>query len=377
MDSETIVSIVGARPQFVKLAPMCRAIRADGAFRHVVVHTGQHYDYRMSKVFFDELEIPEPDLNLEVGSGSHGAQTSEVLRKVEEALGRIRPSWVVVYGDTNSTLGGALAASKMGLRVVHVEAGLRSYRKSMPEETNRVLADHVSSILLCPVAAAAANLRREGFPEAADPAPGGAPGPDAPWVSVVGDIMLDALKMCLPLASRESRALEAHGVAPGGYCLATVHRAENTDDPARLSAILDGLARCGERIVFPVHPRCRKIMDAEGIRPGANVVLADPVGYLDMLQLEKNARAVITDSGGVQKESFLLGVPCVTVRGETEWRETLEEGRNRLAGANAEATVRAIGEAVRMGPFRPSDAFGDGTSAQRSVAILRRAANRG
>jgi UDP-N-acetylglucosamine 2-epimerase len=378
----TIVSVVGARPQFVKLAPLCREVGRSGAVSHRIIHTGQHYDYAMSKVFFDELGIPAPDYDLEVGSESHGVQTGEMLRRVEEVLRKDPPDWVIVYGDTNSTLSGALAAAKIGIPVAHVEAGLRSYRKAMPEEINRVLTDHLSTLLLCPTQTAAANLRKEGFSrfldggglaERRDRDPAGtAPAAtiDDPLVANAGDIMLDALGMCLELAEKRPEFLERLGLSPGEYRLVTVHRAENTDDPERLRAILGAISDSGGISLFPAHPRCRKAMREHGIVPGANIRVTEPVGYLDMLVLERNARLVATDSGGVQKEAYLLGIPCVTLRDETEWVETLSEGKNRLAGSDRGRILAALAEAGKMERFSPGGAFGRGDAASRILSLL-------
>lgn len=382
MRRTTIVSVVGARPQFVKLAPLCREVGRSGAVSHRIIHTGQHYDYAMSKVFFDELGIPAPDYDLEVGSESHGVQTGEMLRRVEEVLRMDPPDWVIVYGDTNSTLSGALAAAKIGIPVAHVEAGLRSYRKAMPEEINRVLTDHLSTLLLCPTQTAAANLRKEGFSRfldggglaerrERDPA-GIAPtvSIDDPLVANAGDIMLDALGMCLELTETKPELLERLGLSPGEYRLVTVHRAENTDDPERLRAILGAISDSGGISLFPAHPRCRKAMREHGIVPGANIRVTEPVGYLDMLVLERNARLVATDSGGVQKEAYLLGIPCVTLRDETEWVETLSEGKNRLAGSDRGKILAALAEAGKMERFSPGGAFGRGDAAIRILSLL-------
>ncbi|MBP2682274.1 MAG: UDP-N-acetylglucosamine 2-epimerase (non-hydrolyzing) [Deltaproteobacteria bacterium] len=382
MRRTTIVSVVGARPQFVKLAPLCREVGRSGTVSHRIIHTGQHYDYAMSKVFFDELGIPAPDCDLEVGSESHGVQTGEMLRRIEEVLRKDPPDWVIVYGDTNSTLAGALAAAKIGIPVAHVEAGLRSYRKAMPEEINRVLTDHLSTLLLCPTENAAANLRKEGFSrfldggglaERREREPAGtamAASIDDPLVANAGDIMLDALRMCLELAVTRSVLLERLGLSPGEYRLVTVHRAENTDDPERLRAILGAISGSGETWLFPAHPRCRKAIRLHGISPGENVRVTEPVGYLDMLVLEKNARVIATDSGGVQKEAYLLGIPCVTLRDETEWVETLAGGKNRLAGSDRGRILTALAEAGKMKRFSPGGAFGRGDAASRILSLL-------
>lgn len=346
-----VVSIVGARPQFIKAAALSRALRRH--HHEVLVHTGQHYDESMSQVFFQELGLPEPDYHLGVGSGSHGEQTGRMLERVEEVLLRERPDWALVYGDTNSTLAGALAAAKLGLRLGHVEAGLRSGNRGLPEEINRIVADHCSDLLFCPTATAVANLQREGI---------------TAGVHQAGDIMYDSLLQHLPVAEEKSDVLERLGISSGAYYLATVHRAANTDDPARLEDILEGLRRLEGPVVFPVHPRTRKAAEAASLATGDGLMTVDPVGYGDMLVLEKNARCVLTDSGGVQKEAYLLAVPCVTLREETEWPETLEGGWNVLAGTDPE---RIVGAALRSPPKgRPAPCFGDGRAAERIVRAL-------
>ncbi len=316
-----VVTIVGARPQFIKAAPVSRELRK--AHSEVLVHTGQHYDDNMSAVFFEELEIPAPDYNLGVGSGPHGAQTGAMLAGIEEILVRERPDWVLVYGDTNSTLAGALAAAKLHIKLAHVEAGLRSFNRAMPEEINRVLTDHVSDLLLCPSQTAVDNLANEGVTRG---------------VHLVGDVMADALAFAAQRARTRSTILGRLGLAEHGYFLATVHRAENTDDPARLRSILAAFDALGETVVFPVHPRTRKALEGLGYRPEppSQVRLIEPVGYLDMVMLEQAARMILTDSGGIQKEAYWLGVLCITLRNETEWVETVETGWNVLAGSSGD-----------------------------------------
>jgi UDP-N-acetylglucosamine 2-epimerase len=351
-----IVSVIGARPQFVKAAPVSRALRRAG-HAEFLVHTGQHYDPNMSDLFFEELDIPRPDANLSVGSGLHGAQTGAMLARIEEILIREKPERVLVYGDTNSTLAGALAAAKLRIAVAHVEAGLRSFNRAMPEELNRIVADHLSDILLCPSQTAAGNLKAEGITEGVYP---------------VGDVMYDAVLQFSERAERHSAVIKKLGLEPKGYLLATVHRAENTDDPARLQSILAAFSEIEGPVVFPVHPRTRKVLRerARGESELAgNVRAIDAVGYLDMLMLERNARMILTDSGGVQKEAYWLGVPCVTLREETEWVETIEAGWNTLAGAE----TRRIVEAVRnMQPLEESRVplYGDGLVAERCVRVL-------
>jgi UDP-N-acetylglucosamine 2-epimerase len=351
-----IVSVVGARPQFIKAAPVCRALRG-GAVRHteILVHTGQHYDPGMSDVFFDELGIPAPDHHLGVGSGPHGAQTGAMLAGIERVLLAERPDAVLIYGDTNSTLAGALAAAKLGIPAAHVEAGLRSYNRSMPEEINRVVADHLAARLFCPSQAAADNLAREGITRG---------------VHVVGDVMADALSDASRRAEGRSTILERLELAPGAFLLATIHRAENTDDAARLSEIVEAFGRAGETIVFPIHPRTRHALAALGDPQArlANLRAIDPVGYLDMTMLERSARMILTDSGGIQKEAYWLGVPCLTLRGETEWVETVAAGWNKVVGADGEAIVSAVRD-FRPPSARPELYGGLGASA-RLAALL-------
>jgi UDP-GlcNAc3NAcA epimerase len=350
-----ILSVVGARPQFIKAAPVGRALRK-ASIDEVLLHTGQHYDPGMSDVFFRELSIGEPDYNLGVGSGSHAAQTAAMLTGIEDALIRERPDWVLVYGDTNSTLAGALAAAKVGVPVAHVEAGLRSYNRAMPEEINRVVADSLSSLLFCPTGTAVENLAREGITSG---------------VHVVGDVMYDAI--LLASGSTDSIAgeiLGRLGLRSGAYLLATVHRASNTDNPDNLRAIMSALGAAGEPVVFPVHPRTRKALESAGVRPAGSVKLVEPVSYLEMLALEKHARLILTDSGGVQKEALWLGVPCVTMRTETEWVETVDAGWNTLAGTDPARILAAI---RTPGPHgSPPQPYGDGTASERIAALLER-----
>lgn len=346
-----VLTIVGARPQFIKAAPVSRILRQH--HDEYLVHTGQHYDDAMSDLFFRQLSIPAPNVNLEVGSGRHGAQTGAMLPGIESIAIEQRPDWMLIYGDTNSTLAGALVAAKLHIPVAHVEAGLRSYDRRMPEEVNRVVADHLSDLLLCPTGTAVANLAKEGI---------------ADGVLMVGDVMFDAFRQNLEVARRSSRILAELRLEKDGYQLLTVHRAENVDQPALLGAILRGVADSGKRVVFPVHPRTRAALSSSGAKPGPNVVLVDPVGYLEMLILEENAEAVVTDSGGVQKEAYFAGRPCITLRRQTEWTETVSAGWNVLVGTDA----AAIAESMRG--FRPRgvrpDLFGDGHAAERVVEAL-------
>jgi len=322
-----VVSIVGARPQFIKLAPLSKALREAG-FKEVIVHTGQHYDDNMSELFFKELEIPEPDYNLGIGSGSHGEQTGRMLIAIEEVLLKEKPDLVIVYGDTNSTLAGALASSKLHIKLAHIEAGLRSFNKNMPEEINRVVADHLSDLLFVPTETAIENLRREGIEKG---------------VYLVGDIMFDALMHFSRISDAKSKILEALNLKPKEYYLATIHRAENTDNCERLKNILEALSSLDKPVIFPMHPRTKKKVEEYNLEfLIEKIQVIEPVGYLDMIQLEKNAKAVLTDSGGVQKEAFWLRVPCITLRDETEWVETVRYGWNRLVGADKEKILDAV-----------------------------------
>ena len=323
-----IVSIVGARPQFIKLAPLSKALREEG-LNEIIVHTGQHYDDNMSDIFFEELNIPEPDYNLGIGSGSHGEQTGKMLIAIEEVLLKEKPDLVIVYGDTNSTLAGALASSKLHIKLAHVEAGLRSFNKNMPEEINRIVADHLSDILFCPTETAIRNLEKEGITKG---------------VYLVGDIMFDALMHFSKLSGEKSKILEDLKLRPKEYYLLTIHRAENTDSFDRLKNILLAIAQFKTKVVFPIHPRTKNRIIEFGLEnyvKNDNILLIDPVGYLDMISLEKDALAIFTDSGGVQKEAFWLRVPCITLRDETEWIETVNYGWNRLVGADIEKILEA------------------------------------
>ena len=346
-----VVSIVGARPQFIKAAAVSRALRKN--YTEVLVHTGQHYDANMSAVFFEELGISKPDMDLAVGSGPHGEQTGAMLTGMEKVLQAERPDWVLVYGDTNSTLAGALAAAKLHIQVAHVEAGLRSYNRAMPEEVNRVVTDHLSAALFCPSQTAVDNLAAEGITRG---------------VHLVGDVMAEALAFAVERARSRSNVLRRLGLTPGGYLLATVHRAENTDDASRLRNILRAFDALEEPVVFPAHPRTRGAIEASGYSPAPHVVVFEPVGYLDMVMLEQSARMILTDSGGVQKEAYWLGKPCVTLRDETEWVETVHAGWNVLAGADTERIVLAARSFIR--PAARPPLYGDGCTADRCVTLL-------
>jgi len=358
-----LVTIVGARPQFIKAAAVSRAIAAHNVaasaaarIEEILLHTGQHYDHGMSQVFFDELGIPEPRYNLGIAGLSHGEMTGRMLEAIERTLLAEKPDWVQVYGDTNSTLAGALAAKKLLCRVAHVEAGLRSFNRRMPEEINRILADRISDLLFCPTVTAVENLRREGITEG---------------VANVGDVMYDASLYYRDLARRRSSISEKLALRPRQYVLATVHRAENTDDPAQLARIAAGLARVAGsiRVILALHPRTRKLLAQHQLESAlGRVEVMDPVPYLDMVQLEESAAAICTDSGGVQKEAFFFRVPCVTLREETEWVETVSSGWNTLAGGDPEKIAAA---ALAPAPAQPADAakfYGDGHAAEKIVA---------
>ncbi|MCX7993327.1 MAG: UDP-N-acetylglucosamine 2-epimerase (non-hydrolyzing) [Fimbriimonadales bacterium] len=357
---KTIATIVGARPQFIKASVVSRALRARPTVREVIIHTGQHYDFAMNEVFFEELELPAPDYWLGIGSGTHGEQTGRMLEAIEKVLVEIQPDWVLVYGDTNSTLAGALAAAKMHLPVAHVEAGLRSFNRRMPEEINRVLTDHLSTLLFAPTETAMKNLQREGIP--------------AKHIALVGDVMYDAALHYAEKARQKSTILERLRLSPGGYILATIHRAENTDAPERLRVILDALAQLSHHapVVVPLHPRTRQRLQSFGIAVGDpdGLSFIDPVGYLDMVQLESHAAVIITDSGGVQKEAFFYRVPCVTVREETEWVELVELGWNRLAPPISIDSIVETVLAVQGTSGREGNIYGVGDAAQRIADYL-------
>ena len=353
-----VLTVVGARPQFVKAAPVSRVLRP--GHREVLVHTGQHYDESMSATFFRELEIPEPDVNLGVGGGTHGVMTGEMLRRLEPIVLEHEPDGVLVYGDTNSTLAGAIVAAKVaypdGRRpwLAHVEAGLRSFNRVMPEERNRVVADHLADLLLAPTPAAMSHLADEGLAARAE---------------LVGDVMVDAHAWA---AERVDRHLPAAAGELDRYVLLTLHRAENVDDPDRLERILEGLA-IDAPVVFPVHPRTRGALSRLDREVPPNVIVIEPVGFLAMVALEARAAAIATDSGGVQKEAYLSGVPCVTLRGETEWVETVEAGWNRVVDADPTALAAALHDPEFMRRDRPRPAlYGDGQAARRIVAALER-----
>ncbi len=348
-----ITSVIGNRPQFIKAAAVSRRLREH--HDETLVHTGQHYDDEMSRVFFEELGVPAPDVELGVGSGTNTAQTARMLSALEPALADARPELVLVYGDTNSTLAGALATAQAKVPLAHVEAGMRSFDRAMPEELNRVLADHASALLFCSTETAVANLEREAVAGA---------------IHLVGDVMADVSLAFAPIAEERSHELEAAGVEPGGYLLVTAHRAGNVDDPVRLERLVALIERLEGAVVFPLHPRTAKRLDAAGLhdRLDAAAILTPPLGYLDFLKLTRHARAVLTDSGGVQKEAYLLATPCITLRDTTEWVETVEAGWNVLVDLDADAVRAALERPPPDGP-RP-DLYGGGHAGARIRDIL-------
>ncbi|WP_294169467.1 non-hydrolyzing UDP-N-acetylglucosamine 2-epimerase [uncultured Clostridium sp.] len=320
-----ILTVIGARPQFIKAAAVSNKLRKN--HEEVLVHTGQHYDNNMSDIFFDELGIPKPNYNLNIGSGNHGYQTGKMLMELESLYLKEKPDLVLVYGDTNSTLAGALAASKLLIPIAHIEAGLRSFNMKMPEEQNRVLTDHISKYLFAPTDTAIKNLKNENITEN---------------VFNTGDVMFDAIKLFKEKALETSTVLIDNNISPNEYILSTIHRAENTNDINRLKNIINALNECEKNIVLPLHPRTHKFIKDYGLTINNNIKIIAPVGYLDMINLENNSQKIVTDSGGVQKEAYFLQKPCITMRDETEWIETVENGWNTIVGSNKEKILDAI-----------------------------------
>lgn len=346
-----ILSVVGARPEFIQAMPVSRAI---GVFhQEILVHTGQHYDYKMSQQFFDELEIPSPHYNLGVGSASQARQTAEIMVSMEDVLLKEKPDYVIVRGDTNSTIAAALVAAKLSVPFAHIEAGERSFNRHMPEEINRLVVDGLADRHFCVSQAAVQHLKAEGINGS---------------VVQVGDVMLDALRFVLPLARSKSDILQRLDIQPEKYSLVTIHRPANTDDPLRLSSILSALNQTDETVILPVHPRTRKALEALELQLGDSLHIIDPVGYFDMLVLEENARLIATDSGGVQREAYYMSVPCLTLRDETEWTATVETGWNKLVGADAKMIAENWFSFVP--PTEHPYIYGDGTAALRIAGIL-------
>ncbi len=347
-----IISVVGARPQFIKLAPLSREIRKD--FEEKIIHTGQHFDEEMSKLFFEQLEIPLPDYNLGIAGGNHGEQTGKMLIALEEVLLKESPALVIVFGDTNTTLAGALSAAKLQIKCLHVEAGLRSFNRAMPEEINRIVADHTSDYLFAPTQTAINNLKNEGLKKK---------------TFLSGDIMVDSLANNLEKATKYSNIIDELHLKPASYYLLTLHRPYNVDDPDNLALLLSKLSEIKEQIVFPIHPRTRQIIGNNKIKIPGNILTIKPAGYLDFINLELNANKIITDSGGIQKEAYLLKKPCITVRPETEWVETVEAGWNRLVGLDSEKLADTIEKFNPTGEQKPI--FGEFSVAEKMVNILR------
>ncbi len=349
------MSVVGARPQFIKASAVSRAVAREERVEEVLIHTGQHFDANMSRVFFDELRIPEPKVNLGIAGGSHGQMTGRMIEGLEEVILQEHPDVVLVHGDTNSTIAGALAAAKLHVPVGHVEAGLRSFNRRMPEEINRVVTDHVADLLFCPTQTAVDNLQAEGVTRG---------------VVLTGDVMYDSALFYAGMARERSDVLNHLALEPGSYYLATIHRAENTDDLDRLRGIFEGLGRAPRPVILPVHPRTRQVLAAHNL--GCETVrVIEPVSYLDMLRLETAARAVLTDSGGVQKEAYFAGVPCITLRDETEWVELVDAGWNRLVGSAPDRIAEAFAWAEAMDRAADrGDLYGDGHAADRILQVL-------
>lgn len=350
-----ILSVVGARPAFIKAAVVSKELRKK--HREILVDTGQHYNDELSGIFFRELNIPKPDYNLCVGSGTHGHQTGEMLLGIEKILIKDRPDLVLVYGDTNSTLAGALAAVKLHIPIAHIEAGLRSYDRKMPEEINRIIVDRISAILFSPTQTGVNNLKEEGIKKG---------------VYYSGDVMLDATLQSIEIAKKKSKILGKLKLKGNDYLLATIHRASNTDSKKNLENIMNAFLKIDKKIVLPVHPRTMKYFEKYGllgkIHDSKNIILIDPVGYLDFLNLERNASKILTDSGGVQKEAYFLKIPCITLRENTEWVETVDDGWNTLVGANTGKIVEA---ANNFEPDREQrNVFGDGNASRKIVEMI-------
>ncbi len=353
-----IVTIIGARPQFIKAAVVSRAMRLRlDEIAEVIVHTGQHFDSNMSDIFFDELDIPKPHYHLGVGGGTHGQNTGRMLEKIEEVLLKEKPDYLLVYGDTDSTLAGTLAAVKLHIPVAHVEAGLRSFNKKMPEEINRILTDHASDLLFTPTITAVRNLNHEGI--------------QAEKIKQVGDVMYDAALFYGAKVEQNNDLLTTLQIQSKKYALVTLHRAENVDDKARLESIINGLGHYENQIILPLHPRTKKMMESFRIVLPQNIKIIDPVGYLDMILLEKHAALIATDSGGVQKEAYFHKVPCVTLRDQTEWIELVENGANILAGADTNAIISALDKTSTINSaIFDTPLYGNGTTGSEIVDLL-------
>lgn len=349
MSRKKILSVVGARPQFIKLAPLSKRIR--GKFDELIVHTGQHYDKEMSELIFGDLQIPKPDFNLGIGGGNHGEQTGKTLIELEKVLVDVKPDLVVVFGDTNATLAGALAGAKQAIKTLHIEAGLRSYNRTMPEEINRVVADHTSDYLFAPTDTAISNLKKEGLEDKS---------------YLVGDIMVDSLQHNLQIAEQKSDILKMHDIT-GRYFVLTLHRPYNVDDPDNLSLLLNKLGELETRIVFPVHPRTKRIIEENNISVPENILTTKPLGYLDFLKIQNGADKILTDSGGIQKEAYILKKPCITLRPETEWVETVDEGWNMLADVRSNNFIEKV--VSFSSPSKQKSVFGENVT-QKMISVI-------
>ncbi|MDY6915759.1 MAG: UDP-N-acetylglucosamine 2-epimerase (non-hydrolyzing) [Candidatus Cloacimonadota bacterium] len=351
-----LLTIIGARPQFIKAATVSRVVAKKDDIQEIIVHTGQHFDDNMSEIFFQQMQIPKPDYNLEINTLSHGAMTGRMLEKIETVLQKEKPDWVLVYGDTNSTIAGALAAKKLHIKVAHVEAGLRSFNLRMPEEVNRILTDRISDILFCPTKTAVDNLSKEGFEHL--PA----------IIDKCGDVMYDAALFYAKRSQKPNQEL------PPEFLLATCHRAENTDDPKRLEEIFSAFSNISKQtpIILPLHPRTRKILGKRNVEIDANnLLLIEPVGYLEMVWLLQNCQMVLTDSGGLQKEAYFFQKPCLTLRDETEWVELVEHGVNKICGASKQLIIKNYKQFSNQKIKFPKQLYGNGKAAERIISLLK------
>jgi UDP-N-acetylglucosamine 2-epimerase len=352
-DMKKVITIIGARPQFIKCAPL--SLQLADYFEEILVHTGQHYDNNMSRAFFEELGIRKPDYNLNVGSASHTVQTANIMIKLEEVIQKTRPDLIIVFGDTNSTLAGSLVGAKLQIPIAHVEAGLRSYNKCMPEELNRITADHYSSMLFCPGKTALKNLRREGIVKN---------------VFLVGDVMMDALRHNIKKINSNKILGKVNIKSKEKYYFLTMHRQENTDNLERLSDILNMIGTAKLKVIFPIHPRTRKAINQNSIRIPKNICIIEPVNYIESLALQKNSQIIITDSGGIQKEAYFLGIPCITIRNETEWTETVKEGCNILTGADVKKFNVALEKYSDYKFPARKNLYGSGKTSEKIARIL-------
>ena len=350
-----ILTVIGARPQFIKCAPVSKVIRK--YFKEILVHTGQHYDHEMSRAFFEELNIPEPDFDLGIGSDNHSTQTAKMLIALEKVVEKIKPDLMMVYGDTNSTLAGSLVASKLLIPLAHVEAGLRSYNRNMPEEINRICSDRISDILFCPTRTAKENLENEGIKKN---------------VYMVGDVMKDLILHTVRSKNFKKRILENTLFKREPYCYLTIHRQENTDDAARFKKIFSLIGKIKHKVIFPLHPRTKKQIKRNKIKLPENIFISKPISYFESLAYQKNAKFVITDSGGMQKEAYILGTPCITIRDETEWTETLKNGFNTIVGSDAKKFISALEKCLTIKLKPDKNLFGRGEASEKIASVLQK-----